>query len=144
MTSPRARFIRHYLEMVVVMFAGMVILGIPAEGVLRLLGSSNSQLMDDAPAASFVWMATSMTVPMVWFMRRQGHAWRPCSEMAASMFLPTFVALGVLWSSAGVDVGALMGYEHVAMLLCMLAVMLPRYDEYAGCHQGQHGVTESV
>jgi hypothetical protein len=142
--TPRARFVRHYLEMVAVMFAGMIVLGIPAEGLLRLAGTSSSQLMDDAPTASFLWMATSMTVPMVWLMRRQGHAWRPCTEMAASMFLPTFAALGVLWSGADTEAGTLMGYEHVAMLLCMLAAMLLRYDEYAGCDHVHDAVAESA
>jgi hypothetical protein len=48
------RFIRHYIEMVVVMFAGMVVLGIPGEGLLRAIGSSSSELQDNAPAVALL------------------------------------------------------------------------------------------
>jgi hypothetical protein len=41
-TSTR-HFIRHYLEMIAAMIAGMVVLGIPAEGALHLIGSSTPQ-----------------------------------------------------------------------------------------------------
>lgn len=45
-------------------------------------------------------MAVMMTIPMVALMRYRGHAWRPCWEMSASMFLPTFAAIGLLWGGA--------------------------------------------
>jgi hypothetical protein len=130
-STPVRGFVRHYAEMVAAMFAGMIVLALPAEGALRLLGSSSSSLQDNAPALAFLGMATMMTVPMVAWMRYRGHTWRPCWEMAASMFLPTFVAIGLL---AGGVAGfhALMGLEHVAMLLSMLAAMLLRPSEYTG------------
>ena len=34
-TTVTATFIRHYIEMVVVMFAGMIVLGLPGEAALR-------------------------------------------------------------------------------------------------------------
>jgi hypothetical protein len=130
------RFTRHYLEMVAAMLVGMVVLGLPAEGVLRLLGSSSSDLQTDAPAVALLGMAVIMTIPMVWLMRRRGHAWRPCAEMAASMFLPTFAMVGLLATGIETDFSTLMWLEHVAMLPAMLVAMLLRYDEYAGC--GHH------
>jgi len=36
------RFARHYLEMVVAVFAGMLVLGLPGAGLLQLAGSSVS------------------------------------------------------------------------------------------------------
>ena len=132
------KFTRHYLEMVAVMFAGMIVLGIPAEGLLRLLGTSTDALKDTAPEVVFLGMALTMTVPMVWLMRRMGHAWRPCWEMAASMFVPTFGAIAAMWTGVSDDFGTLMVVEHPVMLVSMLAAMLLRYSEYAGGHE-HHG-----
>jgi hypothetical protein len=139
MSTSTRHFIRHYLEMIAAMIAGMVVLGIPAEGALHLIGSSSSDLRDDAPAIALLGMATMMTVPMVAVMRYRGHAWRPCWEMSASMFIPTFGVIAVLGTGISDDFGALMMIEHAAMLPAMLLAMLLRYDEYAGCgHTPRH------
>jgi hypothetical protein len=128
-----ATFIRHYVEMVIVMFAGMIVLGLPGEAALHAIGSGTSELRETAPATVFLGMATTMTVPMVAWMRYRGHHWQPTLEMAASMVIPTLVAIALLAANlAGFD--ALMGLEHVAMLLGMLVAMLLRVDEYAGHH----------
>ena len=55
--TPTATFIRHYIEMVVVMFAGMIVLGLPGEAALTAIGSGTSELRDDAPAIVFLGMA---------------------------------------------------------------------------------------
>ena len=133
------QFTRHYLEMLAAMFAGMIVLGVPAEGALRLLGSSTSALKADAPAVVFLGMALVMTIPMVALMRFRGHAWRPCWEMSASMFLPTFAVIAVMWTGIDDDFGRLMMIEHAAMLPAMLVAMLLRYDEYAGCGHHHRG-----
>src|SRR5215203_5514486 len=75
-------FIRHYVEMVVVMFAGMLVLGLPGEAALKAIGSGTSVLRDDAPSLVFLGMAATMTVPMVAWMRYRGHRWQPTLEMA--------------------------------------------------------------
>ena len=131
-----AAFIRHYIEMVAVMFAGMIVLGLPGEAALQAMGSGTAELTDDAPAVVFLGRAATMTIPMVAWMRRRGHRWQPTLEMAASMVLPTLLAIALLAAgAAGFD--SLMGLEHVAMLLGMLVAMLLRVDEYAGHHH--HG-----
>jgi hypothetical protein len=81
------QFVRHYVEMVIAMFAGMIVLGLPAEAGLRAIGSSSADLRVDAPAVLFIGMALTMTVPMVAWMRFRGHGWRPCLEMAGAMLL---------------------------------------------------------
>jgi hypothetical protein len=132
--SHNRRFIRHYVEMVVAMFAGMIILGIPGEAALRALGTSTSELREDAPAVVLLGMATMMTVPMVAWMRRMGHGWQPCGEMAASMFLPTFLVIAMM----AVDVSGFamaMTLEHVLMLPAMLVAMLLRREEYSCDHR---------
>ena len=134
MNTPTWHFIRHYLEMVAAMFAGMIVLGIPGEGALHLVGTSTSELKTDAPALVFLGMALTMTVPMVALMRYRGHDWRPCWEMAASMLLPTFAVIAAMWTGINDDFGTLMVAEHAVMLPAMLVAMLLRFDEYAGCH----------
>src|SRR3954454_12648878 len=134
-------FIRHYVEMVVVMFAGMIVLGLPGETALHAMGTGTSALRQDAPALVFLGMAATMTLPMVAWMRYRGHTWQPTLEMAASMIIPTLAAIALLAGGAmGFD--ALMGLEHVAMLLGMLLAMLLRVDEYTGhAHHAHEAVT---
>ncbi|HEX6026948.1 MAG TPA: hypothetical protein VFZ00_33430 [Solirubrobacter sp.] len=127
-------FTRHYVEMVIAMAAGMLLLGLPGEILLRAIGSSTNELQDEAPALALLAMAVIMTVPMVAWMRFRGHAWRPCHEMAASMFLPTFGVIALLATGLVTDFMTLMSLEHVLMLPAMLVAMLLRYDEYAGSH----------
>src|SRR3954447_14475595 len=85
---PTRRLARHFGEMVAVMLAGMAVLGLPAGAALGAMG--------DPPALWLVAMATSMTAPMVAWMRHRGHGARATAEMAASMVIPTVAALGLL------------------------------------------------
>src|SRR3712207_4399208 len=123
--------------MVIAMFLGMAVLGLPAEAALGAVGSGMSELHDTAPAALLVGMATIMTVPMVAWMRVRGHRWRPCAEMGASMYVPTFAVVGLLAVNVIGDVGTLMAIQHVVMLPAMLVAMLLRRDEYSG-HAHHH------
>ena len=138
--SPVRTFIRHYAEMVAAMFLGMIVLGLPAEGALVAAGTSTSDLRDSAPAVVLLGMAVTMTVPMVAWMRYRGHGWRPSAEMSASMFLPTFAAIGLL--GAGMEFGTAMGLEHAVMFPSMLAAMLIRPSEYTG--HAHHAVPVEV
>jgi hypothetical protein len=138
------RFIRHYVEMVIAMLAGMIVLGIPGEAALRALGYSSSGLQAAAPAVALLAMATIMTIPMVAWMRRMGHGRRPCNEMAASMYLPTFAVIAMM--AAGVlDFAGAMGLEHLLMLPAMLAAMLARREEYSCDHRHhRHGPAPTI
>ena len=120
-----ATFIRHYVEMVAVMFAGMIVLGLPGEAALRALGSGTSELTNDAPAVVFLGMAATMTIPMVAWMRFRGHRWQP-----------TLGTLALLGSGILEGAGPLMIVLHAVMLPAMLVAMLLRFDEYAGHHHG--------
>ena len=127
------RFLRHYAEMLVVMFAGMFVLMAPAGVLLGAFGTSWSRL---SPAMNVFVMALTMTVPMVAWMRYRGHAWRANIEMAASMLIPTFAVMGVLWS--GIAKGGLIVPQHAGMLTCMLVAMVLRRDEYSATHRHGH------
>jgi hypothetical protein len=140
MSGSTKRFIRHYAEMVIAMFLGMAVLGVPAGWAMRAAGTSWHALTDDAPALMFLGMAATMTVPMVAWMVYRGHGRRAGAEMSASMFVPTFAVIGLLWADLLTDIGALMIVEHVAMLLAMAGVMLLRRAEYTHDHRarGEH------
>jgi len=127
MSQPAKHFLRHYLEMVAAMFLGMAILGVPVDRALDALGATSDEFM-------FLGMATTMTAGMVAWMMYRGHGWRANLEMSASMFVPTFAVIGLLWAEVMTDLGALMVIEHVAMLLAMAGVMLLRPAEYVHHH----------
>ena len=118
------QFVRHYVEMVVVMFAGMGLLWMPADLVIDT----------DPTGAMLGTMAFTMTAPMIPWMRWRGHSWQQSLEMAASMVVPTLAMLALLAADVVTDAGVLLGVEHVAMLAGMLAVMLARRDEYSHHH----------
>jgi hypothetical protein len=128
---PAGRFARHYAEMVVAMFAGMIALGVPASIALSGLGV---ELVDDAPAAMLLGMGITMTVPMVAWMRYRGHGWAASNEMAASMMVPSVAVVGLLAAGLVVETGTLLAIQHVVMFPAMLAVMFLRLDEYTHAH----------
>jgi hypothetical protein len=121
--TPNRRFALHYLEMVAVMVAGMVVLG-AATGMVVEVERTGPMLVE---------MCATMTLPMVAWMRYRGHGPLPCLEMAASMILPTLAALALLGAGLVEDGGVLMVLEHGVMLPSMLVAMLLRRDEYS-CH----------
>jgi hypothetical protein len=132
MSAPTRHFARHYVEMVIVMFAGMAALGLPAGWAMTAMGTSWDELQSDAPAAMFGLMAMTMILPMVAWMRFRGHGWRANGEMSLSMVLPTLGAIALLSADVAEDVGALLVAEHGVMLLAMLGAMLLRPSEYTG------------
>ncbi|MEO6089755.1 MAG: hypothetical protein ABIQ18_42275 [Umezawaea sp.] len=119
---PALRFARHFLEMVVAMVAGMIVLG---------------------PVWSFAWpglsgmvtahvlvMATNMSLGMALWMRIRRHGWASIAEMSAAMYVPFLVLLPFYWTGVLSEM-ALMAAGHVLMLPAMLAAMLRRRHEYS-------------
>ncbi len=129
--SPTTRFLGHYVEMVLVMVAGMLVLGSALALVASAFGATPAVLGRDAPAAVLLGMGFSMTAPMVWWMRRRGHSWAANREMAGAMIAPTLGAVALLAPGAVGDLDTLLAIQHVAMLPAMLAVMLLRRTEYS-------------
>jgi hypothetical protein len=127
-------FFKHYLEMVIAMFAGMFLLGAPLALLLGAAGVDVGALQEDAPELALLGMAFTMTVPMVAWMRYRGHGWAPSWEMAASMFVPTFAAIALYRGGVISDSHGLMMLQHVAMFPAMLVAMLLRRGEYSGHH----------
>jgi hypothetical protein len=128
------RFVRHLVEMVIVMMLGMCVLG----GAFRELhelafGSGYAAAWRDHVALAAFAMAFDMTVPMVLWMRYRGHSWARGGEMAAAMNLPLLPLLGLDWAGAIPPRGVL-GLQMMLMLPAMLAAMLYRRDEYSAAH----------
>jgi hypothetical protein len=122
--STTRAFARHYAEMVIAMFAGMIVLGAAASLVFDL-----DAWHEDAPALLLLGMAFTMTAPMVAWMRYRGHGWAPSADMTVAMFGPSLLAIA-LGAFAGLDVGGQMAVQHVLMFPAMLVAMLLRRDEY--------------
>ncbi|MEU5320448.1 hypothetical protein AB0G67_27410 [Streptomyces sp. NPDC021056] len=120
-------FARHYVEMILAMLAGMLVLGAALRGVLALTDVTYG--MSRHPRLVTLEMAFTMSAGMAFRMRRRGHAWPGIGEMCGAMFLPALVLLPLL-SLDVVDPGAAMTWEHLAMLPLMFAVMLRRRTEY--------------
>ena len=130
--TSKLAFARHYGEMVLVMFAGMVVLGGLTELGLAVAGSS----LDDLSGGLHIsLMGLWMTAPMVTWMAYRGHTTAQNAEMAGSMIIPSIVAAILTWSGA-IDTATGLTIQHVIMLPAMLGVMLWRYDEYAHVHNG--------
>jgi hypothetical protein len=120
-------FLRHYLEMIVAMLVGMVVVGAAVRGVLALAGAS----FPDAPELTALEMAFDMSVGMVVWMRYRGHGWASSLEMAGAMFAPIVALLPLLWLGA-IEGEDLLVLDHLAMLPLMYLVMRRRRREYGG------------
>jgi hypothetical protein len=122
------RFARHFGVMLLLMFAGMAVLG----GVVELMLLPFEQSMNDAsaPVMASV-MAVTMTVPMVaWMHLKHRMPVGRSVEMTASMVVPSALAIA-LYALAMVGSESVLVIQHAVMIPAMLAVMLWRYDAYA-------------
>jgi uncharacterized membrane protein YhaH (DUF805 family) len=133
-TSPRRRsrrtFLRHFVEMLLAMFVGMIALG----GLTKLVfAAAGSSVAEASGSVRVLIMGLDMTVPMVAWMSYRGHPRARNGEMAASMIVPTLAAAGLAAAGLLSAAGAL-GVQHAAMIPAMLAVMLWRYDHYSRTH----------
>jgi hypothetical protein len=115
-------FLRHYVEMVLAMLAGMYALG----GLESLVWPALTTRAD----IGVIVMATNMSLGMAAWMRFRGHSWRGVGEMSASMYLPFVVLLVPYWAGLAGE-GVLMTWGHLLMLPAMALAMLLRPAEYA-------------
>jgi hypothetical protein len=113
--------VRHFLEMVVAMLIGMVVLGLLQQLVWPSLNFYS--------AVGVLVMATDMAIGMGAWMRVRGHSWRGIAEMSASMYGP-FIALLVPYWTGAVSGAELMAWGHLLMFPAMALVMYLRPAEY--------------
>ncbi|GAB4000982.1 hypothetical protein GCM10029992_34870 [Glycomyces albus] len=123
----KRRFLWHYVEMVIAMAVGMVVLGAAVRGIVALTGLEYST--GSHPELSTLEMAFDMSVGMVAWMRFRRHGWAASLEMAAAMFAPA-IAMIALYRLDAVDADTMIMLEHVVMFPLMLVIMLRRRREY--------------
>lgn len=120
------RFARHYIEMVVAMVIGMVVLD-PLETLLTsALGQPH--VLHGTMVMALV-MAASMTVAVVGWMWLRRHRLRLIAEMAVAMNA-AILALLVLVQVGLIGEHALLMSAHAVMFLAMFVAMLARRRQY--------------
>ncbi len=120
------RFAVHYAEMLLAMFAGMVLLG----GLWMSLWPG---LHDHAPPSTLV-MVANMTIGMAAWMAVRRHSRRLILEMSIAMVAP-FLLLLVPLATGTISAGTHSTVGHLLMLLTMLAALLLRTGHYAADHR---------
>lgn len=123
------RFTRHFLLMLAAMYLGMLTLYPAYDFLAGRAGYADPT--SDLPILSALVMAFSMTLPMVALMLHHRHGWRPITEMAAAMVVPT-LASALLHLTGTISAASVMSVGHLTMIPAMLAVMLLRFHDYAG------------
>lgn len=123
--TARLQFVRHLVEMLVAMVAGMFI---SAAIFLAVVSMTVDQALRQHPVLFVIVQAAGMTAPMVAWMRHRGHLWRPCAEMGGAMILPAGLLIGLRTAHA-ID-GPICGSYCALALAAMVVVMLYRRDEY--------------
>jgi hypothetical protein len=126
--SPVLRFALHFGEMTLVMFAGMMALGMLNDSALHPVGLS---LTGRSPEGNVLAMGLFMAAPMLPWMRLRGHGWRHGAEMAAAMFVP-FAGAVALHTISLLPRADMMSFGNDLMWLAMLGIMLVRRCHYAG------------
>jgi hypothetical protein len=125
---PVRRFVLHYLEMLLAMGIGMMLL-YPLWMMLTH-DADPAGVLRSTEVESLV-MASTMAVPMAAWMRFRGHRWPPTLEMVAAMYAGFVILFPAFWAGA-LDAAGVLTYGHVLMLVLMLGAMLWRRGEYTG------------
>ena len=122
-------FLRHLGEMTHAMMVGMVA---SAAVFLSAVGMTVDEALRQHAVLFVLVQSCGMTVAMVAWMRRRGHPWRSCSEMAAAMVVPAIplICLRLL----DVISGPICGLYCAGTLMTMVVVMLSRRSEYGDAH----------
>jgi hypothetical protein len=137
MNTPTGHFVRHYFDMVVAMFLGMLVLGEPAllgaRRGRRQLGRAHGRrtradaARDGRHDDRADGRVDALPRPRLAPLERDGR-------LDAD---PTAGVIGLLWAGLVDGIGTLLAIEHLVMLPAMLVAMLLRRDEYSG-HAHDH------
>ena len=120
-------FWRHFLEMLAVMMAGMIV---SAAVFLSFVGLKTwEEVTTQYATQSLLVMAVGMTVPMVAWMLLRGMGRKNSYEMAAVMVIPVIPFLCLVWFD--VTKSAQCGGYCAVTILAMLALMRFRRSVYA-------------
>lgn len=107
---------RHYLEMVLAMLVGMLVLGTGR----ALLGLTIP--FAESASLSYLLMATDMAIAMAVWMRLRGCSRPMTLEMCAAMYLP--IVLVPLVRVGAMGAMTFMLIAHIVMMVAMLLVLV--------------------
>lgn len=138
--GPTARFLRHLIEMVIVMMIGMAFLGLLVRAVMTPLGYPDG--LRPYPELSAAAMAVEMTLPMAAWMLYRGHRRVIVAEMSGAMIAPV-VAVVALCLAHVLPGSSAPTLAHLTMYPAMLAAMLYRRTDFTRPHGsiGHSGAT---
>ncbi|MET4097035.1 hypothetical protein [Arthrobacter sp. UYCu712] len=128
---------KHFAVMVVLMYAGMIVLDPLYDLTAEVAGVSDPS--GRLPVLTNVSMALNMTVPMVLYMRHQRHTWRAIGEMSAAMLLPAALTMGPYFLGI-LTAATMMTLSHATMIPLMMVAMILRFREYAHPSQAQNAL----
>ncbi|WP_433200495.1 hypothetical protein ACQP00_28880 [Dactylosporangium sp. CS-047395] len=129
----RRTFVRHFVEMVLAMAVGMV--------VLDPLWPLPPAIAGRTDVSALV-TATDMAIAMAVWMWHRGHGRAAVAEMTAAAYVPFLLLLVPWWAGLVTDGAVLLG-GHLLMLPAMLLAMLRRAGEYGARRPGhveRHGL----
>jgi hypothetical protein len=129
--SARRNLVRHFIEMVLAMLAGMAVFGAAAMAICAAVGHAGFFSHHAGLRATL--MAFNMTLGMALWMRHRGHSWNAIRDMGAAMFVPLGLLVGPFLAGT-LSGGALLGLMHVLMLPAMAVAMMLRREEYTVHH----------
>lgn len=118
-------FLRDVLEMALAMMVGMMV---SAAVFLSAVGMTAAQAMRQHAVLFVVLQAGGMTLAMVGWMRRRGHAWRSSAEMGAAMIIPAAPLIGL--RLLDLISGPICGIYCPITFVAMLGLMLYRRSDY--------------
>lgn len=114
---PAQRRVWHFLEMLLAMAVGMVVLP-PVEELFWTVPEGAAHL-------HMLVMAGNMSVGMIVWMLVRRHPWLRIVAMVAAMWAP-FLALAVPYHLGALDGDTLIAAGHVLMLPCMFLALRAR------------------
>jgi hypothetical protein len=122
-----SHFWRHFVEMLGIMVAGMIVTGAIFLAVVGL--ESWDEITSVYPNQALLAMAFGMTAPMVGWMLYRGMGWKNSYEMVLAMVLPVVPFLCLVWFN--VTKSAQCGAYCAVTVFAMLALMRYRKSEYS-------------
>jgi hypothetical protein len=133
--APIGRFIRHFLEMCVVMCVGAVTLNVLIWGGAALLGYTD--LTQRFPVLSALVVTATLSLPMAVWMRFRGHERGHIVEMVVPTVVTGLLVIGGYWLGIVSQRGLI---ESQVGLACpvMAVVMLLRFGFYSQGHTAHH------
>ena len=124
---PWLRFVLRYLEFTVVLLIGMMVLSMLVAALLGAVGFAYP--VEARAAMASVEMGVIMTVILIVWLKIFRYGWPTTLELGATMLVPALVA-AALTQTGVIGYGPAMIFEHVAMFVLLLAVMLRRRGEF--------------